>query len=73
MDKIDLNSRDILGGNVEKIAELFPGVVTEAKDEATGELKKVVDFDLLRQRADETGESHPVRPVLPRALGSPGA
>lgn len=53
MDKIDLNSRDILGGNVEKIAELFPGVVTEAKDEATGELKKVVDFDLLRQHLSD--------------------
>lgn len=53
MDKIDLNSRDILGGNVEKIAELFPGVVTETKDEATGELKKVVDFDLLRQHLSD--------------------
>lgn len=53
MDKIDHKSKDILGGNVEKIAELFPGVVTEAKDEATGELKKVVDFDLLRQHLSD--------------------
>lgn len=53
MDKIDHKSRDILGGNVEKIAELFPGVITEAKDEATGELKKVVDFDLLRQHLSD--------------------
>lgn len=49
MDKLDHKSKDILGGNVEKIAELFPGVVTEAQDEATGELRRVVDFDLLRQ------------------------
>lgn len=54
MDKIDHKSRDILGGNIEKIAELFPGVVTEAQDEATGELKKVVDFDLLRQHLSDT-------------------
>lgn len=53
MDKVDHKSRDILGGNVEKIAELFPGVITEAKDEATGELKKVVDFDLLRQHLSD--------------------
>lgn len=42
-----------MGGNVEKIAELFPGVVTEAQDETTGELKKVVDFDLLRQHLSD--------------------
>lgn len=53
MDKIDHKSRNILGGNVEKIAELFPGVVTEAQDEVTGELKKVVDFDLLRQHLSD--------------------
>ena len=53
MNKVDHKSRDILGGNVEKIAELFPGVVTEAQDEATGELKKVVDFDLLRQHLSD--------------------
>ena len=53
MNKIDLNSRDILGGNVEKIGALFPGIVTETMDEATGELKKVVDFDLLRQHLSD--------------------
>lgn len=53
MNKIEHTSRDILGGNVEKIAQLFPGVVTEAQDEATGELKKVVDFDLLRQHLSD--------------------
>lgn len=49
----DLTSRDILSGNVEKIAELFPGVVTEAQDEATGQLRKVIDFDLLRQHLSD--------------------
>lgn len=53
MEKIEHKSRDILGGNIEKIAELFPGVVTEAQDEVTGELKKVVDFDLLRQHLSD--------------------
>lgn len=53
MDRVDHKSKDILGGNVEKIAELFPGVVTEAADEATGEIKKVVDFDLLRQHLSD--------------------
>lgn len=53
MEKIEHKSRDVLGGNIEKIAELFPGVVTEAQDEVTGELKKVVDFDLLRQHLSD--------------------
>ena len=34
--------------NIEKIAELFPNVITEAKDE-NGYLIKAVDFDLLKQ------------------------
>lgn len=54
MDKIDHNSRDILGNNIEKIAELFPSVVSEAQDQHTGKLKKVVDFDLLRQHLSNT-------------------
>lgn len=54
MDKINHTTKDILGGNIEKIAQLFPSVVTEAQDEATGELKKVVDFDLLRQHLSDT-------------------
>lgn len=53
MDKVDHKSKDILGGNVDKIAELFPGVVTEAQDEVTGEVRKVVDFDLLRQHLSD--------------------
>ncbi|MFZ1249734.1 MAG: site-specific DNA-methyltransferase, partial [Candidatus Saccharimonadales bacterium] len=52
MDKLDLHSRDILGGNVEKIGQLFPGVVTEVKDEQ-GNTKKAVDFDLLRQHLSD--------------------
>ncbi len=54
MEKITHTTKDILGGNIEKIAELFPSVVTESQDEATGELKKVVDFDLLRQHLSDT-------------------
>lgn len=52
MDKVELTNEGILGGNVAKIAELFPGVVTEAQDEQ-GKLRKVVDFDLLRQHLSD--------------------
>lgn len=54
MDKLNHTTKDILGGNIEKIAELFPSVITESQDEATGEIKKAIDFDLLRQHLSDT-------------------
>ncbi len=47
MDKLKMKSRDVVGGNAEKIAALFPHCVTEriGKD-GTAEL--AIDFDKLR-------------------------
>ncbi len=52
MDKLNLHSKDILSGNIEKIGELFPGTITESKDE-NGNTKKSIDFDLLRQHLSD--------------------
>ena len=43
-----MESPDLVQGNVEKIAALFPNCVTEGPD-GHGGLKKAVDFDKLRQ------------------------
>jgi adenine-specific DNA-methyltransferase len=43
MDKLDMQSPDLVNQNFEKLAELFPNCVTES---ATG---KAIDFDLLKQ------------------------
>lgn len=43
MDKLDLQSRDIVNANLEKLAELFPNCVTETAE------GKTIDFDLLKQ------------------------
>lgn len=43
MESIDLTSQ-----NIEKLAELFPNCITEAKSE-DGKLRRVVNFELLRQ------------------------
>ena len=48
MDKLKMHSPDLTADNIAKLAELFPNCVTEARD-AKGELKKTIDFDLLRQ------------------------
>lgn len=48
MDKLRMESPDLVQGNVEKIAALFPNCVTEGPD-GHGGLKKVIDFDKLRQ------------------------
>ncbi|VVN84984.1 hypothetical protein PS712_01416 [Pseudomonas fluorescens] len=48
MDKLKMHSPNLAEANVDKLAELFPNCITEARS-TTGELKKVIDFDLLRQ------------------------
>lgn len=48
MERLRMTSPDLARANIDKIAELFPNVVTETLD-ADGEPTRAVDFDLLRQ------------------------
>ncbi len=48
LDTLDMHIPDFTNQNIEKLAELFPNCVTEAKD-GKGELQKSIDFDLLKQ------------------------
>ena len=48
MEKMRMESVDGTNGNIEKLAELFPNCVTEAKGE-DGKLRKAVNFEVLRQ------------------------
>lgn len=48
MEKMRMESADMTAQNIDRIAALFPNCVTEAVGE-DGKLKKVVNFDLLRQ------------------------
>jgi adenine-specific DNA-methyltransferase len=48
IEKPKMKTADLSQVNIEKLAELFPSVITEMKDE-NGELKRAVDFDLLKQ------------------------
>jgi len=48
MEKLKMHSPNGVEENIEKLAELFPGCVTESADEA-GNLKRSIDFDLLKQ------------------------
>lgn len=43
MNKLDMESKDIVNENIEKISELFPNVIVES------EKGKSIDFDLLKQ------------------------
>lgn len=52
MDKLKMHSPNLVDSNIEKIAALFPNCITETKDE-NGELKKAVDFDLLKQELSQ--------------------
>ncbi|SHD77558.1 site-specific DNA-methyltransferase [Schnuerera ultunensis] len=61
MDKLKMKSRDLTKGNIEKIGELFPNVVTEIKDEK-GNVTKAIDFELLQQElSDEIVEGNKER------------
>lgn len=52
MDKLKMHSPNLVDSNIEKIAVLFPNCITETKDE-NGELKKAIDFDLLKQELSQ--------------------
>lgn len=47
MNKLKMMSRDVVGGNVQKIAALFPQCVTERLDKE-GKPELAIDFDKLR-------------------------
>lgn len=47
-----MTSPDLTDTNIDKLAELFPSVVTETRD-ADGNPKKAIDFDLLRQELSD--------------------
>ena len=48
MEKLRMTSPDVTEVNINKLAELFPSVITETVD-AEGNPQRAVDFDLLRQ------------------------
>ena len=48
MDHMKFETPDLTAQNIEKIAALFPGCVTEGPD-GRGGLKKAINFELLRQ------------------------
>ncbi len=49
MEKLKLHTPNLTAENIEKLAALFPNCVTETADEKSGQLKRVIDFDQLRQ------------------------
>ena len=48
MNKLKMHSPDLTQANIDKLAELFPNCLTEARG-ADGEVKRSIDFDQLRQ------------------------
>ncbi len=48
MERLKMESIDLTQKNIEKIAALFPNVITEMRDE-NGELKKGINFEKLKQ------------------------
>ena len=55
MDKIELGTADGTAENIERLAALFPQVITEAED-AQGKLEHAVDFDALRDLLGDVAE-----------------
>ena len=48
MEKLKMHSPNLVAQNIEQLAALFPNCVTESQGK-DGELKRVIDFDLLKQ------------------------
>ena len=53
MDKLKMHSPDFIEGNIAKLAELFPNCMAESRD-GNGQLKRVIDFDQLRQELSKS-------------------
>lgn len=52
MNKLKMHTPDGTKNNIDRIAELFPNCVTEAKDDK-GNTKRAIDFDQLRQELSD--------------------
>ncbi len=52
MIKLDMKTPNFTDENIEKLAQLFPNIVTESKDEK-GNIKKAIDFELLKQELSQ--------------------
>lgn len=52
IEKLKMHSPDLTAQNVDRIAALFPGCVTEAKG-PDGTLRRMIDFDQLRQELSD--------------------
>ena len=48
MDKMKMETPDMVAGNIEKIGALFPAAITEMRGE-DGQIRKGINFEMLRQ------------------------
>ena len=76
--RLDLNTPDGTQLNMDELYKIAPSVFTESRDEKTGELKRVVNFDALRQllgdnAVDESRETYEFRWVGKDAAKSEAA
>jgi len=55
MERVNLTTTNILDENVEKLAELFPEVVTEVR-ESDGSLRHTIDVEALKERVGDVAE-----------------
>ena len=53
MNKLKMHSPDLTQANIDKLAKLFPNCLTETRG-ADGEVKRSIDFDLLRQELSDS-------------------
>ena len=52
MEKLKMQTPDLVNDNVEKIGKIFPEAITETKDKE-GNIIKGIDFDLLKQKLSD--------------------
>jgi adenine-specific DNA-methyltransferase len=54
MTKLKMHSLNSVDSNIEIIGKNFPNCITEVYDEKTGQLKRIIDFDILKQELSES-------------------
>ncbi len=52
MEKLKMQTENLVNTNIDKIANLFPNCISEGTD-SNGKVVKMVDFDLLKQELSD--------------------
>ena len=68
MDKLDMQSRNLVDENINKIAQLFPNCITEGKDENGQVVKSIMTNEMIPVIVEVPNTSKNDLPIIPISI-----